>query len=264
MAEPTYRTTGAWGAGKGSNLEAAEVDGNFYALAQRLLALETNPPSPNEISNIQVVGSQVKFFLEDGTTYGPYTLPTAVFNWQGEWSPDTDYHSLDIVTVPDVGVYLVLVDTHSGSEFDSAEENSDDDAVYMLMFGQGDYEIGFSLMGIIGDDSEIDSPIHSFIAARPFYFDDRYLEKQVAKLLTAPSDSEGLILTVQRTTNGTDFFDVFTITFAPGAHNGVFAWADSDEFAQVNKGDALVTKITQGDPDAAGLGVTILAAKGIA
>lgn len=29
----TYRTAGAWGAGKGSNLTAAEADQNFYGLS---------------------------------------------------------------------------------------------------------------------------------------------------------------------------------------------------------------------------------------
>ena len=30
----TYRTPGAWGPGKGANLTAAEVDGNFHGLSK--------------------------------------------------------------------------------------------------------------------------------------------------------------------------------------------------------------------------------------
>jgi hypothetical protein len=75
----TYRTAGAWGAGKGSNLTAAEVDGNFYGLDQRIADLEGNPPAPNEISNITVTGTQMTIYLEGGASFGPFTLPQANF-----------------------------------------------------------------------------------------------------------------------------------------------------------------------------------------
>jgi hypothetical protein len=35
-----YRTSGSWGAGKGSNLTAAEVDGNFSDSDTRVVTLE--------------------------------------------------------------------------------------------------------------------------------------------------------------------------------------------------------------------------------
>lgn len=79
MANPTYRTAGVWGAGKGSNLTPEEVDESFWALVERLVALETNPPAPVEISNIELVGTQLTIYLEDGTEYGPYTVPQANF-----------------------------------------------------------------------------------------------------------------------------------------------------------------------------------------
>jgi hypothetical protein len=75
----TYRTAGAWGAGKGSNLTATEVDGNFYDLDQRVVDLEENPPVPNEISNITVSGTQMTIYLEGGASFGPFTLPQANF-----------------------------------------------------------------------------------------------------------------------------------------------------------------------------------------
>lgn len=73
----TYRTAGDWGAGKGANLTPAEVDESFYSVELRLEALENYPPSPVEISNVTVSGSQLTFHLSDGGTFGPFTLPRA-------------------------------------------------------------------------------------------------------------------------------------------------------------------------------------------
>lgn len=94
----TYRTTGAWGPGKGSNLTAAEVDGNFHDLDQRVTGLESNPPTPDEISNITVTGTQMTIWLVSGAHFGPFTLP------QAAWRPA-------IVATVASGTYtLVLTD----------------------------------------------------------------------------------------------------------------------------------------------------------
>ncbi|RWF44306.1 MAG: hypothetical protein EOS65_02710 [Mesorhizobium sp.] len=74
-----YRTNGAWGAGQGYNLTAAQIDGNFYDLDQRIQAIEDNPPVPLNISNMTVVGTQWTIYLEDATAFGPFTLPQANF-----------------------------------------------------------------------------------------------------------------------------------------------------------------------------------------
>lgn len=64
-----YRGNGAWGTGKGANLTAAEFDGNTWDLDQRIVALETNPAAPVEISNITQSGTTVTIHLSNGTTY---------------------------------------------------------------------------------------------------------------------------------------------------------------------------------------------------
>ena len=64
---------------KGSNLTAAEVDGNFTDLDTRVDALEASSPEPNNISNILVSGTQMTIVLDDATEFGPFTLPQANF-----------------------------------------------------------------------------------------------------------------------------------------------------------------------------------------
>ncbi|PSJ55755.1 hypothetical protein [Pseudaminobacter soli (ex Li et al. 2025)] len=74
-----YRTDGPWGLGKGSNLTPGEVDANFWGLTQRVAELLADIPAPVNISNIDVSGTQMKIFLEDGRQFGPFTLPQANF-----------------------------------------------------------------------------------------------------------------------------------------------------------------------------------------
>jgi hypothetical protein len=77
MLSLIFRTVGAWGAGKGSDLTPAEIDGNFYEIKQAVEDLQDNPTLPSEISNITVTGSQMTIWLENGDFFGPYTLPSA-------------------------------------------------------------------------------------------------------------------------------------------------------------------------------------------
>jgi hypothetical protein len=62
---------------KGSNLTAAEVDGNFTDLDTRVDTLETDPPVANGIANIVVTGSTFVVVLDDATELGPYDIPVA-------------------------------------------------------------------------------------------------------------------------------------------------------------------------------------------
>jgi hypothetical protein len=73
-----YRTSGAWGAGKGSNLTPAEVDENFYGHEQRIDDLESSPTEPNQIANIIQTGDTITIVMEDATTFGPFTLPRSM------------------------------------------------------------------------------------------------------------------------------------------------------------------------------------------
>lgn len=129
-----YRGNGAWGTGKGSNLTAAEVDGNFWDHEVRIDAVETAAPSPNEISSITLVGSQLTVTMDDASTFGPFTVPTALFTWRGAWEDATAYSELDLLYVLGEGMFMVLIDHTSAAPFDAGLLDGGD-PVYHLLFG---------------------------------------------------------------------------------------------------------------------------------
>lgn len=121
----TYRTDDAelWGTGKGAKLTSHEIDSNFWDLNIRLIQVEQNPATPNGITSIQVIGTQMTIFLADGTPQGPFTIPIAMIHYRGDWVTDFEYNELDIITVPDDGLYLVLLNHQSGETFDPNANN---------------------------------------------------------------------------------------------------------------------------------------------
>src|SRR6266704_2782749 len=98
-----------WGTGLGRNLTAAEADRNVWDLAQGLLDLETSRPTPNEIESVQLVGTALSFTMQDGTVFGPFTLPTLMFKWRISWEAFTVYAPLDTFVVAGLGIYTVLL-----------------------------------------------------------------------------------------------------------------------------------------------------------
>lgn len=111
-----YRNAGAWGAGKGARLTSLEADGNVYDLDGRLRGLELNPPQAVSIDHFAVVGNALTIFLTDGSSQGPYTLPSAQWRWTGEWQPLTLYYALDLVAQTGA-IYLVQHDHTSDAAF---------------------------------------------------------------------------------------------------------------------------------------------------
>ena len=156
----TYRTAGAWGAGKGSNLTAAEIDGNFYDLDGRVVSLEGATPTAAEIQTIALNEDQLTIVLDNGASFGPFTMPTLTFNWRGEWTPSTVYAALDFVSVAGDGVYLVTEAHTSAGTFDPDADlgsgGPSGASTYALMFAVTD------LPGASGPSSgsHNDSPYH--------------------------------------------------------------------------------------------------------
>jgi len=109
-----FRTDGPWGTGKGSDLDADEIDGNFWQAIQDIVAKAVQGVG---IVDAAVVGNQLFFTLTDHSILGPYTLPTAQYSWRGPWAPSTSYFVNDIFTA-NMATYMVLVNHVSGTSFD--------------------------------------------------------------------------------------------------------------------------------------------------
>lgn len=115
---PTYRTAGAWGAGKGSNLTPAEVDENFYELRTDVDDLIANPPTADGISSVSQSGFNLTFHTTLGNTLGPIVMPVVQFRWRGEWAALTMYEAADLFKVTGEGLFSVLEDHTSAATFD--------------------------------------------------------------------------------------------------------------------------------------------------
>jgi hypothetical protein len=127
-----YRTSGPWGAGQGSDLTAAQVDGNFYDHNGRIVYLETHPPVAVSIDHFEMAGDQMYVHLTDSTILGPYQLPIIQWNFRGPWQPAVSYLVYDVVTEGDA-VYLVIFDHTSEASFDPGANDGAAHDYYSLL-----------------------------------------------------------------------------------------------------------------------------------
>lgn len=133
----TYRTNDntRWGTGQGSNLGAAEIDQNFWNLAEAIVGLETAASVPNGITSITVSGTQMLVTLTSGTVLGPFTLPVLQFNWRGPWEPGTNYAPLDVFTVATVGIFSVNEPYFSPATFNPTQDDGAGNLYLNQLFG---------------------------------------------------------------------------------------------------------------------------------
>src|SRR5215471_17830960 len=103
-----YVTSGAWGSGTGSPLPAAEVDGNFYDVDSRIVALNTALADGKRIDTVTYTSNSMTFHFTDGSTQ-VIPLPVAVLSYAGAWANSTPYQRNQMI-VANNGFYQVLVD----------------------------------------------------------------------------------------------------------------------------------------------------------
>ncbi|RWB85907.1 MAG: hypothetical protein EOQ52_20360 [Mesorhizobium sp.] len=123
---------------KGSNLVASEVDGNFEDLDDRLQALEAAPTAGVPPSNMTVSGTQWTIYYPDGLTFGPFTLPQAMFRPSVVKEIDADTSGVYDTVLADLNGYL----RYSGSAPLVAMLKGDDEVAYAV-----DSEITFRQVG---------------------------------------------------------------------------------------------------------------------
>jgi len=130
-----YRTAGPWGAGKGGDLTAAEVDGNFEELETAIAALGVGGADPIEAVNLS--GTQLTFTLAGGAVAGPFTIPRAAFRFRGAWVAALAYFGNDVFSIStggaDDGIYLVRRSHVAEAVFNPAYDDGDG-PLYQVMF----------------------------------------------------------------------------------------------------------------------------------
>lgn len=253
----TYRTspgTGVkWETGKGANLTPTEVDDNFWELYSRLKLLEDNPPTAAGISNIEVIGSQLQIFLSDSTVFGPFTLPIAVFELRGDYVPGTHYYELDLISVPQQGLFLVRVEHDGEDPFDPDAVDGGANAMYLKLFGENTYiyDIGWFYPGRPGNGIAVGGIMASHALVRAITLPIG-LAGSVAKLSVASATALSFPLFKNATSIG-------SINFAIGAVTATFTFAAAVSFAI---GDKLrMGRPTAIDTDARELDVSLLATR---
>ena len=248
-----YRTDGAWGSGLGRVLTAAEVDGNFWSLVQRVLALETTPVTAVSIESIDYASGGITINLNNGDSFGPFLLPVATMNYRDMWTNNTLYHYLDLVNVPTIGLFLVLVEHTTPAlpaTFDREATDVDLNDLYRQVSGVPRdiaYDFAMNVIGAIPNDA---SPMQIFLADRAVSL-PAGLTGSRAYLLTGVT-THNLVMPIEL--NGVQ---IGTVTFSTGGSNhlGVFAMASTHTLAA---GDRLVVR-SPGilDATAADLAITI-------
>jgi hypothetical protein len=104
-----YVTTGAWGAGTGAPNSAAQVDGNFYDVDQRIVELNAALDEGKQIDSISSSPNSMTILFTDGTTQ-VIPLPIATLTYVGQWLNSTPYTRGQLISVRGLGMFQVLVD----------------------------------------------------------------------------------------------------------------------------------------------------------
>lgn len=117
---------------KGAPLSPDEVDGNFTYL--KALVDAFTAPAGVGIVSISVAGDKMTIHLSDGSTRGPFQLPTTTTKWRDGYVPGFSFHALDAFSIDGDGVYLVMADHVAPDVFDPGYV-ADGAAAYLKIFG---------------------------------------------------------------------------------------------------------------------------------
>lgn len=154
MTDPVYVTTGAWGAGGGVPLSAAEIDTNFYRVVQRIETLEDDPPTGPYPTSITLAGTSFTMGLSDGSTLGPITFTIPMPSWRGDWAPSTSYQGLNFFRAPGGELGTVMIAHTSAGSFDWAADDGSGNLLYRNISGSATGTLD-GLAGVVITDPAI-------------------------------------------------------------------------------------------------------------
>jgi hypothetical protein len=124
----TYRGSGPWGPGYGSDLSANQFDTNNWNIFNSFGEL-FGAGAAKQISYIAESNGSLFVHYTDHSIDGPFPIPVASFVWRGTWTPSTGYNVNDTIYYRG-GIYLALMNFTSGSSFSTT---SGTDTLMVLM-----------------------------------------------------------------------------------------------------------------------------------
>ena len=256
-----YVTTGAWGTGTGAPNSAAQVDGNFFDVDQRIVALDADLAEGKRIDTVTYNSSSMTFHFTDGSSQ-IIPLPVATLQYVGSWMNSTPYAPGQLITAEN-GFYQIL-ESHTTpaapAAFDpsATDGTTDNNPLYQLWMPIQDvnYDAAIFVPGSI--QRAADELLFQGIANRAMRLGSG--DANAHARLDVGNDAVGatdIIVSIER--NGTE---VGTITFeaggdieTDGGQNGEFDIPAATDFAE---GDRYALRVTQSDnAEPAGLSVTL-------
>jgi hypothetical protein len=237
-----------WSAYSGNRLPNTIADQNMYNIKVAIEELQTNPPSPDEISAITTFGLSWVVTFDSGRQI---TVPVQVlqWRWRGIWQAGAAYQAFDGFMIEGVGLFSVNIDHTAALTFDPDREIGGA-PVYNAIYKDGTaansaiiYDIGFSYGPKLADN--VSDKLWEFAAVRAYKIPTT---GHVARLREAPSTLDQVIPLLYGST------EIGTISFIIGQTDG-----DISITAETNV--AFGEMFSAGKPDnldatAAGLSVT--------
>ena len=237
-----YVTTGAWGSGTGTPNSAAQVDGNFYDVDQRIVDLNADLAEGKRIDTVTYTSNSMTFHFTDGTSQ-VIPLPIATLTYVGEWMNSTPYARGNLVSVRALGMYQVL-ENHTTppppAMFDpnATDESTDQNPLYELWFPLLDvnYDAAIFVPGSIQRGAG--ELLFVGVANRTMRLSSGNAHAYAYLDVVIPSGGTNIIISIQK--NSTE---IGTITFTvAGGHAGTFNIPATTDFAE---GDRYGLKVTQ-------------------
>jgi hypothetical protein len=255
-----FVTTGAWGSGTGTPNSAAQVDGNFYDVDQRIVDIVADVAEGKRIDFVTYTDNSMTFHFTDATTQ-IIPLPVATLEYVGDWTNSTPYQRGQMITA-DNGFYQVL-ETHTTPplpalfDANATDETTDQNPLYSLFLPIRDvnYDAAIFVPGSI--QRAAGDLLFQGIANRTMNLaagdDGAHAYLDVGNDGTGASD---VVLSIEK--NGTE---IGTITFeagdvnTDGGQNGAFSIPSATDF---DEGDRYALRVTQSDEaEPTGLSVTL-------
>jgi hypothetical protein len=249
-----YVTTGAWGTGTGTPNSAAQVDGNFYNVDQRIVDLVADLAVGKRIDTVSYTNSSMTFHFTDGTSQ-VVPLPVYIPEYVGYWANSTPYQRGMMLTGSN-GLYQVLVDHTTPplpAVFDpNADDGSTDhNPLYQLWMPLHDvnYDAAIFVPGSI--QRAAGELLFQGIANRTMQLASGDADAYAWLDVGIPVGGTNIVISIQK--NGSE---IGTITFTvAGGQAGSFNIPALTDFAEADRYGLKVTSSANALP--AGLSVTL-------